>query len=389
MIFITGCTGLVGSHLTASLVNRQQTTDNSRDVTPVASDVTNIASDVTLVESDVTNIASDVTPVASDVTNIASDVTIVESKRIIKLLCRKNSDLSLLKRVLARYGYNDIPENIEFVYGDVTDYDILEEAMKDADEVYHCAAVVSFDPSDKKSLMRVNVEGTRNMVNAALQCGVKKFCHVSSIAALGRALEGETIDEESPWTHSKNNSVYSNSKHEGEMEVWRGIAEGLNATIVNPSLILGAGRWDSGSCELFNTIAKGFPFYTTGINGFVDVKDVVRAMITLMENNKFGQRYCLNGALISYKDLFNLMAENFKVKTPHIKVDKNLSEVAWRIFWLIGKIQGKKPLITKETARTSTRKYSYSSAKIIKELDFKFTPIEQSVKEICEIYISE
>ena len=361
MIFITGCTGLVGSHLTASLVNRQQTTDNSRDVTPVA----------------------------SDVTNIASDVTIVESKRIIKLLCRKNSDLSLLKKVLSRYGFNDIPENIEFVYGDVTDYDILEEAMKDADEVYHCAAVVSFDPSDKKSLMRVNVEGTRNMVNAALQCGVKKFCHVSSIAALGRALEGETIDEESPWTHSKNNSVYSNSKHEGEMEVWRGIAEGLNATIVNPSLILGAGRWDSGSCELFNTIAKGFPFYTTGINGFVAVKDVVRAMITVMENNKFGQRYCLNGTLISYKDLFNLMAENFKVKAPHIKVGKNLSEVAWRIFWLIGKIQGKKPLITKETARTSTRKYSYSSAKIIKELDFKFTPIEDSVKEICEIYKSE
>ena len=344
MIFITGCTGLVGSHLTASLVNRQQLIANSQQLT---------------------------------------------ANNHIKLLCRKNSDLSLLKRVLARYGYNEIPDNIEFVYGDVTDYDILEEAMKDVDEVYHCAAVVSFDPSDKKSLMRVNVEGTKNMVNAALQCGVKKFCHVSSIAALGRALEGETIDEESPWTHSKNNSVYSNSKHGGEMEVWRGIAEGLNATIVNPSLILGAGRWDSGSCELFNTIAKGFPFYTTGINGFVDVKDVVRAMITLMENNKFGQRYCLNGALISYKDLFNLMAENFKVKAPHIKVGKNLSEVAWRIFWLIGKIQGKKPLITKETARTSTREYSYSSAKIMRELDFKFTPIEDSVKEICEIYLKE
>ena len=124
-------------------------------------------------------------------------------------------------------------------------------------------------------------------------------------------------------------------------------------------------------------------------DGFVDVKDVVRAMITLMENNRFGQRYCLNGTLISYKDLFNLMAENFKVKAPYIKVGKALSEVAWRIFWLIGKIKGKKPLITKETARTSTRKYSYSSAKIINELNFKFTPIEQSVKEICEIYLNE
>lgn len=331
MIFITGCTGLLGSHLVAEIVKGQKSEDKSQ----------------------------------------------------IKLLCRENSDLSLLKNVLSRYNFDEIPNNIEFVYGDVLDYDVLEEAMRDVDEVYHCAAVVSFDASDKNSLMRVNVEGTKNMVNAALQCGVKKFCHVSSIAALGRALEGETIDENSPWTHSKNNSVYSNSKHEGEMEVWRGIAEGLNATIVNPSLILGAGKWDSSSCELFNAIAKGFPFYTTGINGFVDVKDVARAMIMLMENNKFGQRYCLNGALISYQDLFKLMADNFKVKAPYIKVGKFLSEIAWRVFWLIGKIKGKKPLITKETARTATRKYSYSSAKITKELNFTFTPIEESVREIC------
>lgn len=337
MIFITGCTGLVGSHLVAEIIKRQQSTDNGQE-TPI------------------------------------------------RLLCRKNSDLSLLNNVLSRYGFDEFPSNIEFVYGDVLDYDILEDAMKDTDEVYHCAAVVSFDPSDKGSLMRVNVEGTRNMVNAALHCGVKKFCHVSSIAALGRALEGESIDEESPWTRSKNNSVYSISKHEAEMEVWRGMAEGLNATIVNPSLILGAGRWNSSSCELFNVIAKGFPFYTTGVNGFVDVKDVARAMIMLMENNKFGQRYCLNGALISYQDLFTLMAKNFNVKTPYIKVGKGLSEIAWRIFWLLGKLQGKKPLITKETARTATRKYSYSSAKIINELNFQFTPIEESIKEICSIY---
>ncbi|MBQ8223206.1 MAG: NAD-dependent epimerase/dehydratase family protein [Bacteroidales bacterium] len=342
MIFITGCTGLVGSHLTAEIIKRQQTTNNGQ-----------------------------------------------QTLSTIKLLCRENSDLSLLKRVLERYSFNDIPDNIEFVYGDILDYDVLEEAMRDVDEVYHCAAVVSFDPSDVKSLISINVEGVKNMVNAALQCKVKKFCHVSSIAALGRALEGETIDEESPWTRSKNNSVYSNSKHQGEMEVWRGIAEGLNATIINPSLILGAGRWDSSSCELFNTVAKGFPFYTTGINGFVDVKDVAHAMILLMENNKFGQRYCLNGVLISYKDLFTMMADNFKVRAPHINVGKLLSEVAWRIFWIIGKIKGKKPLITKETARTATRRYSYSSAKIIKELGFKFTPINETVREICGIYLKE
>lgn len=338
MIFVTGCTGLLGSHLVAELLSRQRDRD---------------------------------------------------SYRTMKLLCRDKSNLSLLNKVIERYGFTSIPDNIEFVNGDILDYDILEKNLKDVDEVYHCAAVVSFDSNDAKILRSVNIDGVRNIVNAALECGVKKFCHVSSIAALGRALEGETIDEESPWTHSKNNSAYSNSKHAGEMEVWRGIAEGLNATIVNPSLILGAGRWDSGSCELFNTIAKGFPFYTTGVNGFVDVKDVVRAMISLMENNKFGQRYCLNGALISYQNLFNMMAKHFKVKAPHIKVGKTLSEVAWRVFWLIGKIKGKKPLITKETARTSTRMYSYSSEKIKKELGFQFTDIEDSVREICMEYVKE
>lgn len=341
MIFITGCTGLLGSHLVAEIVKRQ------------------------------------------------GDNETTGQQDIIRLLCRENCDLSLLKKVLKRYGFDVIPDNIEFIHGDILDYEILEYAMKDVDEVYHCAAVVSFNSKDKESLMTVNIEGTKNMVNAALRSDVKKFCHVSSIAALGRALEGETIDEESPWTQSKNNSIYSNSKHGGEMEVWRGVAEGLNATIVNPSLILGAGKWDSGSCELFNTVAKGFPFFTTGINGFVDVKDVVRAMLLLMENNKFGQRYCLNGALISYKDLFTMMADNFQVKAPYIKVGKFLSEIAWRAFWVLGKIQGKKPLITKETARTSTRRYSYSSAKIIKELDFRFTPIEDSVREICELYRDE
>jgi len=348
MIFVTGCTGLLGSHLVAELVKSQKSMSVSGRGEPRP-----------------------------------------YSQCQIKLLCRKNSDLSLLYKVLKRYGINELPDFIEFVYGDILDYDILEAAMQDVDEVYHCAAVVSFDPTDVKSLMTINVEGVKNMVNAALNCRVKKFCHVSSIAALGRALEGETIDEESPWTHSRNNSVYSNSKHQGEMEVWRGIAEGLNATIVNPSLILGAGKWDSGSCELFNTVAKGFPFYTTGINGFVDVKDVARAMIMLMENNKFGQRYCLNGALISYRDLFTMMANNFNVKVPYIKVGTTLSEVAWRVFWLIGKIKGKKPLITKETARTSTRRYSYSSAKIIKGLDFQFTPIEETVREVCELYMKE
>lgn len=333
MVFVTGGTGLLGSHLIAYLLD--------------------------------------------------------DSCQEIIALYRSVSDFGILKKVLSRHF--DDPEQqfkrINFVEGDLFDLDILENTMQHTDTVYHCAAKVSFDPHDKTELMKVNVDGVANIVNIALKCGVKKLCHVSSIAALGRSKKGLPVDEDTIWEESVDNSIYAISKYKGELEVWRGIAEGLNAVIVNPALILGAGNFNTGSSELFKNIAKGFPFYTAGINGFVDVKDVARAMIKLMNANKFGQRYCLNGTLISYKDLFILMAKYLNVKAPHIKVNRFMSEIAWRLCYIEGKIKNKKPLITKETARTAINKYSYSSEKIIKEMEFQFTPIEKTIKDICQSYL--
>lgn len=312
-----------------------------------------------------------------------------DSHQEIIALYRHTSDFSTLKKVL--FCHFDDSERqfkrINFIEGDLFDLNILEGIMQDADTVYHCAAKVSFDPYDKTELMRVNVEGVANIVNAALKCGVKKLCHVSSTAALGRSAKGLPIDENTIWEESRNNSVYAVSKYKGELEVWRGIAEGLNAIIVNPALILGAGNFNTGSPKLFKNVAKGFPFYTTGINAFVDVKDVVRAMIILMKANKFGQRYCLNGTMISYQNLFTMMAKYLNVKAPHIKANHFISEIVWRLCRLESKIKGKKPLITKEMARTATNKYSYSSEKIIKEIGFQFTPIEKTIKDICQSYL--
>lgn len=312
----------------------------------------------------------------------------------IKALCRSFSDFSLLKKVLFRRNYREQQfKRIKWTEGDVMDIAILKKAMHDVDKVYHCAAVVSFDPNDKNSLMKINVEGTANMVNAALHCGVKQFCHVSSIASLGRADKDNRINEDCMWEESENNSIYSVSKYYGEMEVWNAYRRGLQTVIVNPSVILGAGSWHSGSSELFHTVAKGLPFYTNGVNGFVDVKDVARAMTLLMHEKYFdhvcGQRYILNGASLCYKELFAMMAKHLNVKAPYIHTTRFMSEIAWRLCRIYGKMTGTKPVITKETARAATNRNYYSSEKLTKQTDFKFTSIEDTINDICEIYKSE
>lgn len=284
----------------------------------------------------------------------------------------------------------DIQHKIQWVQGDILDVISLEEAMQDITHVYHCAAVVSFHPDSRRALMQVNADGTANVVNMALDAGVKKLVHVSSVAAIGRAKEGGVIDEECEWQESRNNSQYAISKYRGEMEVWRGIAEGLPAAIINPSVILGSGFWHEGSGSLVKNAWKEFPFYTKGINGFVDVEDVVRAMLLLMDSNISGQRFILSADNWSYYDLFSTMAGQLGKKPPHIAVQPWLAEIVWRMEKLKGLFSGNKPLVTKETARTAQLKVYYSNEKIQRLLPgFQFKPLQQTIAEVCEAFRQE
>lgn len=308
----------------------------------------------------------------------------------IRALKRLNSDLSLVKKIVARHfeDAETVFNRIEWVDADLLNYQSLKAAMNNVDEVYHCAGIVSFRPEDKEQILRINVEGVKNMVDVALESNVKKFCHVSSIASLGRAREG-FVDENCVWEDSKNNSLYSISKYKGELEVWHGISKGLNAIIVNPSIILGAGDWNSGSAELFRTAYKELPFYTFGVNGFVDVNDVARSMLSLMEQNKFGNHYVISAANVPYRELFNMMATHFGKRKPYIPARKFLGGIAWRFFRVVSKFTKSKPLITKETARTANKKHFYSSEKLIRETGFQFRPIERTIAEICFVFKNE
>jgi dihydroflavonol-4-reductase len=215
------------------------------------------------------------------------------------------------------------------------------------------------------------------------------LCYVSSIGALGRADKIEEVNEETYFDATVKNSIYSTSKYEAEREVWRGIAEGLNAVIVNPSIIIGPGNWNSGSSQMFSTMWDGLQFYTEGTNGFIDVNDVAKAMVLLTEGNFSGERYILSSENISYKQFFEWVAEAMKVPPPKFKAGKMISEVGVVILKVKSIFSKKKHTITAETARTANRKYAYSSEKFVLATGMKFIPVKESVKNTTRIFLQE
>ena len=309
----------------------------------------------------------------------------------VRAIKRLSGDTDMARQAFKLYSKE--PEKdfsrVEWMEADLMDIFSLEEAMEGVEEVYHCAALVSFLPGDRKKLIRQNTEGTANLVNAALEKKIRKLCYVSSIAALGRPESmSDLIDEDLVWKTSKNNSIYAVSKYGAEREVWRGTAEGLDAVIVNPSIILGVAGKSGGSSRIFNTVWEGLKFYPPGKNGFVDVRDVVKAMILLMKSDIRNERFILNVDNIEYKKLFELIAAALGKPAPSIRVNQTLARLAWRIEKLRSMVTGIKPLITRETARTAVQHYEYSNEKIKKELGFEFTPIEETVGHFCRIFLN-
>lgn len=270
-------------------------------------------------------------------------------------------------------------DKIEWIEADVTDYEALIQALQGVDHVYHTAAFVSFDPGDRHSMRQINVEGTANLVNACLESKVKKLCYVSSTAALGNAPSGELITEDMIWTNSKNSSFYSVSKYQSEMEVWRGMAEGLQAVIVNPSIVIGPGDWERSSAYLFSAVWKGMKFYTEGITGYVDIRDVVNAMITLMAGDFSSERYTISAENLSYRQVLESIALSLNKPPPRIHATPLMISIAWRLNWLGSKINGKKRRITRDTVRSSKRKALFSNEKVRKAIGMDFLPVKQSI----------
>lgn len=309
---------------------------------------------------------------------------------IIKQLVEKGYAVRAIRRSnrLPSWIPKEIFDSVDWVEGDVLDVVALEDAMEGVDIVIHSAAVVSFVKKDRKAMYQTNVDGTANVVNIALEKNVNRLVHISSVAALGRTAGGGHVNEEKKWEESKVNTHYAKSKHKAEVEVWRGVSEGLDAVILNPSTILGYGDWNSSSCAIFKQIYDGFKWYTSGINGFVDVEDVARAAMLLMESSVSEERFIINGDNWSFKKLQDTIADGLGKKHSSRLATPFLLNIARRIEWLKSLFTQKKPLLTKESARVAISQTYFENDKILKALPgFSFTPLEESIKKGCEMYL--
>ncbi|MDX5421390.1 MAG: NAD-dependent epimerase/dehydratase family protein [Hymenobacteraceae bacterium] len=273
----------------------------------------------------------------------------------------------------------DGKEQVQWLEGDILDPLMLRRALEGVSFVFHCAGLVSYAPQDKEPLKQVNIEGTANVVDACLEHGQVKLCHVSSIAAVGRPKGASVLTEQSKWDVGEEHSAYANSKYLGELEVWRGVAEGLNAVIVNPSVVLGPADWNRSSTQLFKYVYKERPFYTAGSANFVDVRDVVEAMLRLTFSDISGERFILNAEQLSYKDFFAEVARNLKRKAPSTKVPAALAEVVWRLEHARAWLTGGRPLITKDTARVARKTHLFSNVKIRKAIGLEFRPLSETI----------
>lgn len=303
----------------------------------------------------------------------------------IRALVRRNPSFTQLELVCGWYeqSFRELFTSVEWVYGDTLDFVALCEQMKGMESVFHCAAVVSFNSKNSEELIRTNVQGTSNVVDAALACGVSRFCFISSIAALGSPVNDGVIDEDTPWKNDGKHSIYAESKFRSELEVWRGANEGLQVVILNPGIVLGPGCPDKGSLLLFQTVRKGMSFYTKGVTGYVDVRDVCDAALLLMSRLVFGRRFVLVSENLDNKRLFSLIAMGFQRRPPRFLANSVVLEIGAFAALMVGRFTGKTPQLTRETARSAQKMHQYSNRRIKEVLNFSFIPIEQTVRETC------
>jgi dihydroflavonol-4-reductase len=306
-----------------------------------------------------------------------------------KALKRASSSLDVCKSIFTYYNAAELFSKINWVDGDVNDIPSLEEGMKDCNLLLHCAGIVSFSPSDIELLKKVNIEGTANVMNIALSSGIKKAGFISSIAALGRNSTIGVVDEECHFKPTKLDSNYALSKYFSEQEVWRASAEGLSVIIVNPSVILGFGDWTKGSSQIFEKIYKGLKFYTSGSTGYVDVVDVAESVVQLLFSDVKNERFIVNGANLKYRDCFDRIAVALGKKKATIKVTTFLKEIAWRGEAVKSLITGKTPLITEETTNSSMTDSTFSTTKIKKRIGFQFTNIDVTIKKYANWFIAD
>ncbi len=309
----------------------------------------------------------------------------------VRAIYRSEHKLDNVKNVFSGYSdnYKTLFDSIEWVQADILDIPSLTAAFEGVSYVYHCAAFVSFEPDKYRLLRKTNIEGTANIVNLCLSNSITKLCYVSSVAVIRNPNNSLPINEEAEWNPEAENNVYAITKYGAEMEVWRGTQEGLNAVIVNPGVILGAGIWRYGSGSLFKKAHSGLKYYTSGSVGIVDVEDVVTIMINLTKSQISNERFILVAENWTYKDFLQAMATSVNASPPNKIASQLLLQIAWRLDWLTHKLTGKRRQLTKHLVTSLSMTILYDNTKIKSVLNFEFKKVNQSINYIGQLYLKQ
>lgn len=306
-------------------------------------------------------------------------------KEAIRAIYRSEKKLQHVKNLFSNENKLAEFEKIDWMQADILDVPALEIAFTDVTYVYHCAALVSFNPKDEDKLYQNNIIGTANVVNISLSKNVKKMCYVSSIAALGNGTEHNLIvNEETERNNEAVRSDYSISKFGAEMEVWRGFQEGLDVVIVNPGVIFGNGFPKEGSSLFIQNIKDGQSFYTLGKLGIVAVEDVVKAMMTLMKSNISGERFILVAEDVTYKELFDRIADNLQTKKPKYLVKKWQTQIVSVLEFIFATLFFRKRMLTKSTINSLYNLETHDKSKIKNAIGFEFLDMKVYLKELIE-----
>lgn len=305
----------------------------------------------------------------------------------IRALYRNEKNINKTKRVFENNDCLHLFHHIEWFDADILDLPKLELAFSSITHVYHCAALISFNPKDEKKIRKTNIEGTANIVNLCITFSIEKLCYVSSIAALGEPINPKTpITETTEWNPEIYHSDYSLSKFGAEMEIWRGTQEGLPVVIVNPGVIFGKHFQQEGSAILIEQLKNDFPFFTQGNTAIVGIEDVVTAMHQLMNSSIKNERYILVSDNLNNFDLLSYIANLLNKKKPYIKITPFSAQIGITLDWIVSKIFRKKRNFTRAIAKASFSTLTYNNSKIEKELSFKFSSYTTYLPEIVDNY---
>jgi len=316
---------------------------------------------------------------------------LAQKNDFIRATYRDKSKIDTVKHVFSYYTDNpsNLFDKIEWIECDITNIPQLDLAFENITYVYHCAAMVSFDPNDYYQLRTINIEGTANVVNLCISKSIKKLCYVSSIATLGKTDNNKPITENTEWNKEESHNVYAITKYGAEMEVWRATQEGLDVVIVNPGIIVGPGYWNSSSGYIFKKIFKGLSYYTTGKTGYIGVNDLCSAMLKLMDSISKNEAYIIVNEHLSFKDFSQKIATRLNVKPPHKAVSNKMLNVAWRFDWLRSFFTREKRTITKQLAKNLNNHSIYSNEKLLKTIDIDLRPIDVSISESCQFFLKD